>query len=311
MNPMHGVRGLLAAIWLLGAIAAFVFAQYRHIAAPLAIPIALAFLVEISLYACMERLARWPPVLLFASALAPYLIYVFGVRAFRLEAFALVAALAAVAVWWLAVSPRSDALDLLFLAFMAAAYLTKILRGSYPDPLDIDADTLGKLMWIRLGVVSVLHWRPSGDIGFGFIPTKKDWRIGLKYFAWFLPVGIAIGLTLRIGNFGLVPGFWYKAPAAFIGVLWTVALAEEFFFRGMVQARISKWTGMWIAIALASVTFGLAHLWFGNRYPNWKQVAVATALGLFCGRAFVEAKAIRASMVTHALAVGVWRGLFS
>jgi hypothetical protein len=37
---------------------------------------------------------------------------------------------------------------------------------------------------------------------------------------------------------------------------------------------------------------------------------VAGVLGVFCGRAFLQANAVRASMVTHALAVATWRALF-
>ena len=310
MIPMQSVRGLVAAIWLVGGISAFLYAQYKQIPAPVAVPIAAAFLVELSLYANMVHAAAWRPWVLWGSALAPYLIYALGLGQFRLESFALLAALAAVAVWWLRLLPEYSAVDLLFLAFMAAVYLLKLFRHCYPDPYDLDVDTLGKLMWIRVGIASVLRRYPANAAGFGFLPKKAEWQVGLRHFLWFAPLGLALGVAIGIGRFSLVPGFWYKAVLAFIGSLWVVALMEEFFFRGLLQKRLTIWLGIWPGLLLTSAIFGLAHLWFADRFPNWKQVAVAGVLGVFCGRAFLQANAVRASMVTHALAVATWRALF-
>jgi membrane protease YdiL (CAAX protease family) len=312
MMPMRSVRGLLAAIWLVGGIGAFLFAQYKHIPPAIAVPVALAFLVELSLYFPMERATRWPPWLLFASALAPHLIYSVPTGVFHPSLVIVTAGLIAVAVTLPQMQPRAPAIEYGYLVFMAAIYLAKLVRRAYPEPLDgLEVDILGNLMWVRLGIAGLLRNHSAESIGFGFLPRRSEWLTGIKHFLMFLPFGLALGLILKIGGFGLVNGFWYKAPGTFLAILWTVALAEEVFFRGILQPRFSRWLGLWPGLIVTSVIFGLVHLWFANRFPNWKQVAVATVLGLFCGRAFLEAKAIRASIVTHAFAVAAWRTLFS
>jgi membrane protease YdiL (CAAX protease family) len=88
----------------------------------------------------------------------------------------------------------------------------------------------------------------------------------------------------------------------FLGVLWVLAVAEEFFFRGLLQQLLARKLGKQaLAIVLASLIFGAAHL------PNWKLALLATFAGLFYGQAYSQAGSIRAAMVTHALVVTTWR----
>ena len=100
------------------------------------------------------------------------------------------------------------------------------------------------------------------------------------------------------------------AIAEFFGILWVVALSEEFFFRGLLQQWLERWTGSSIgALIIASFFFGAAHLWV-HEFPNWRYSAVAATLGLFCGMAWRETRSIQASMVTHALAATIYRVFF-
>ena len=95
--------------------------------------------------------------------------------------------------------------------------------------------------------------------------------------------------------------------ATFAGVLWVLAVAEEFFFRGLIQQLLSRLLGSNTAgLVFASVLFGLAHLGY-REFPNWRFALVATLAGVFYGRAYLQAQSIRAAMVTHALVVTVWK----
>jgi hypothetical protein len=94
-------------------------------------------------------------------------------------------------------------------------------------------------------------------------------------------------------------------------MLWVTVLSEEFFFRGLLQQWIQKWTGKpVIALALTSILFGLAHLMYPPGFPNWRMVALASVAGVFYGRAFQQGKSIRAAMVTHTLVNVTWRVFF-
>ena len=79
-------------------------------------------------------------------------------------------------------------------------------------------------------------------------------------------------------------------------------VAEDFLARGMRSETVG--------LILASVLFGLAHLAF-RPFPNWRFAIVGGIAGVFYGLAFLQARSVRASMVTHALVVTTWRVFFT
>jgi membrane protease YdiL (CAAX protease family) len=92
--------------------------------------------------------------------------------------------------------------------------------------------------------------------------------------------------------------------------LWVVALAEEFFFRGLLQQWLTAWTRSEAAgLIAASLLFGSVHI-FKTPFPNWKFATLAALAGICYGLAFRRARSIRASMVTHALVVTTWKIFF-
>ena len=148
-------------------------------------------------------------------------------------------------------------------------------------------------MLIRLYASVMLILREVDGTGFGFLPTAQEWKIGVRYFVYFLPVGAAIMFGLGLIRFKTFPTPLAAAPLTFLGVLWVLALGEEFLARGLLQQWISDWTGRpSLGLAFASIAFGLSHLWFRG-FPNWRWVILTTALGWFCGKAYNEAGGIR------------------
>src|SRR5262249_43938085 len=142
-------------------------------------------------------------------------------------------------------------------------------------------DILGKLMLVRLYASVMFVLREVEETGYGFLPNGKDWRIGVRYFLAFLPVGGALFFVLKLAHFRTSPTMLALAPLQFLGFLWVVALPEEFMSRGLLQRWIAGWTGRPnLALALASVAFGATHLWFRG-FPNWRWALVTTALGWF------------------------------
>ena len=53
-------------------------------------------------------------------------------------------------------------------------------------------------------------------------------------FAWFLPIGFPLAFALKAMHFRS-PAPWWVIAGTFFGILWVVALSEEFFFRGLLQ----------------------------------------------------------------------------
>ncbi len=321
MNPMQGsLRGFwftLVIVWSLLILGGLVYAHYLEVPARIAAPVIAAFLWEASFYlvpgfdnvrTAMEQ--RWrPPVLalgMVASALAPYCAYAIPTGTFHWAGLGLLVSLAAAACFCYLFLPRSGYTDSIFLVFMAAVALSGCFSAIYHSPAPgVRLEILGQMMWTRTGVMVMLSFRRAEGIGFGFLPSSAEWAIGLRNYLYFLPVGLPVALSIGLVRFRLMPVEWWQvagiALGTFLGMLWVVALAEEFFFRGLVQQWLcQKLDSRAAGLILASMTFGLVHLPF-RAFPNWRFALVAAVAGLFYGRAYSQSGGIRAAMITHAL----------
>lgn len=318
--------GSLALLWFGSIIAAYFYCEQNHIPLNLAAAALPAFLLEATFYFVLgvegwrTRLEKLPPAgvaaVLTLAAVAPYTAAALGFGFFRWQSLGIIALLAGVVSFWYVLLPHTPATDLLFVLLMAAVYLGNFERTEYLSPYPkLQLEVLGKVMWIRTGAFAMLSVRRMKGVGFGFWPRRGEWVIGLAYFGLFVPVAALAGWMVKFGS-PHAPHFgWAKlitlAVGTFFGVLWVLALGEEFFFRGLLQQWIGAWLkSEWIGLALASILFGLAHLWL-HAFPNWQMVAMAAVAGVFYGLAFRQARSIRASMVTHALTVTAWKMFFS
>jgi uncharacterized protein len=333
-SPGRGARAglvlVLGAGWLLLGLGAWLYARIKGIPERAALPVAAAFLIEFPFYllpafetprAWFGRQAKTGAAwLLAASAVAPWLVYSLATSEARLAHLLLLAAALllitlAVSFWYL-VLPAAPASDALFLVAIAAIYLSKIFDRIYLSPIPkLSISVMGHLMLIRTAALAIITFRGKVNAEYRFLPNREEWLTGFRYFAMMLPVigflywalglvqlrthpnGIGLTVLLTIGTFFLM--------------LWVVALSEEFFFRGLMQQWIEKWSGNpATALIAASLLFGCAHLGFHRIFPNWRWAIVAAILGIFCGLAWQKSRSVQAAMVTHALIVTVWQVFF-
>lgn len=304
-------RYVLMGLWLVGIAAAIAYAHQQHIPPKIAIPVGLAFLIELTFFAGLGRFRWTSPWAVIASGLIPYLVYSIPTGVFRPAQFLELACLAGILGFWLRATRGRPWADWIFLLYAAAVILSGVLNNIFADVEGISKmETLGRIMWFRLAMTCVLMERGSENMRFGFIPNRAEWYTGLRWFVLFLPVGALLIWTLRFAEFKVKSGIWWKAPGTFFGIFLGVALAEEFFFRGMVLERLKQRWGTIAAVGVSSLAFGLVHLWFRD-FPNWRFAVIAGVAGVFYGLAYLEARGIRAAMVTHALVATAWRTLFS
>jgi len=328
MKRMRQFLTTLVVVWTAASIATFFYSQQQNIPTSVALAVLPAFLIEAVFYLMpgfeavrkgFDRLGSKPlrALVLTAFALIPYLVEAPRTGTFRLSSFVALLAVVVVAAFWYAWIRPSLPADLLFMAFLAAVYLSKIFDQIYGQPAPhVKLAILGQLMWIRLGILAVLSLRSLPNARFGFVPSRSEWRIGILFYLFFLPVGGVIAYWLNFAKFHPPTLAWWKlallAPATFLAFLWVVALFEEFFFRAFLQRILAGALGSGMAgLALASVLFGLAHLTSRHSFPNWRFAIVAGVSGIFYGMAFLKAGSVRAGMVTHALVVTTWRLFFS
>jgi membrane protease YdiL (CAAX protease family) len=283
-----------------------------------------AFLLEVIFYASLAseriraRLERLPPplfaVLLTVSAVLPYCLATLAFGTFQWRALASILVLAAAVSFWYILLPKKPAADVLLLVFMAAVWIAGFFKLWYLSPYPkLYLPVLGQLMWFRAGLFAMLSIRRVQGVGFGFWPTAREWSIGVVHYAIFLPLAVVLARLIGFAGFRLPTG-WEKtsllALGTFLGTLWVVALAEEFFFRGLLQQWLTSWSRSEAAgLIAASLLFGSVHI-FKAPFPNWKFATLAALAGICYGLAFRRAHSIRASMVTHALVVTTWKIFF-
>lgn len=318
----------LVAGWLILAASAEAFATTRQVPATITIPLALAFLTEYSFYLLLgfgaarawliENLSRKQLAgAIGASAILPYLIFSCAPGTFRpLPALCWIGISATVSICFL--NPIRSKLwagvrDLAFLSFLAALIISGALRWIFPIPFPkIPMEVLGHVTLVRSAILSILLLRGTGETGIGFVLRWRDLAIGALWFVACLATATPLGIALEQLHLATRRPVFLPSIALVLGVFWVLALSEEFFFRGLLQPWLTDWTGSRAAaLILASFLFAACHLGFRGAFPNWRVASLSLILGLCCGAAFLHSGTIRASMVTHTLAVCAWRLLLS
>ncbi len=249
-------------------------------------------------------------LLLWLSALVPYLIFSLSANVFNRNCFYLLAGLTLIFSFWYAVVPRRVAYDIGFLVLAAAPQITGVFKRFY---VIRQMDVLGHTMWIHVGIFALLVLRDWKSGEFSFWPQPREWQIGSVVFVAAIAPLIGLSQAVHFAHFAAPTAVWWRVfaegVAVFFGSLWVVALSEELFFRGFIQNALEKQWGTVSAILSASLLFGIAHLWTYG-FPNWRYAIVTVLLGIACGIAYWWSGSVRGSMVTHALVVVTWRLFF-
>jgi uncharacterized protein len=314
-------RGFTAAVgigWVVLAAAGIAYARIKAVPTWVVAPALAAFLIEYPFYLApafsgiRERIGGWRlPLFLLASAVLPYLAAC-GAGAFQWIGLAKVAGVALVLGGWFLALPSGAVTNLAFLCVVAALILSRFLDGAYPTPMrGVELHILGRLAVAHMAALALLVAGRIPETGYGFWPTRKEWLTGAICFLLFIPVGLPLALLTKAVHFRTPAPAW-AIIGTFLGALWVIALFEEFGFRGVAQPMIERLTRSRVAaLILTSLLYGLVHLSYGNKFPNWRWVLIAGLLGLFCGIARNRTGNIRAGMVTHALVVAVFRGFLA
>lgn len=124
-------------------------------------------------------------------------------------------------------------------------------------------------------------------------------------------VVVVLTVAWVVGYIGFDPKWPPTAPAHLAANLLFVCVAEEAFFRGLLQDRLarglSRWTsGPWVAVILTSVLFGVAHLGKGP-----VMAGLATLAGVGYGLAYARTNRIEPAVLTHFAVNGMNYLLFS
>jgi len=133
--------------------------------------------------------------------------------------------------------------------------------------------------------------------------TLSSWTIMLKQSWWIVLFGLpfiySIGMVFAYSQIELnilTPGFhalfW---PWVFKNLFFTV-IAEEAMFRGLIQRQLSKHFAPSLAMLIAALLFGFAHVAGG-----WQYVLLSTLAGIVYGYAYLRTGRIEAAILAHLL----------
>jgi len=247
-----------------------------------------------------RRLPAWAPALAIAAAVGG----LDSPRVLDPAALAALAVLAALAWGGVAASRWRCALTVLA-ALLALALSLHLLPGFHPAwlcrdirltpdaapfalALSFDKAAAGLLLLAAFSV-RAMSWRQLAlqgtTIAVGALATAT----------------VSIGVALAAGYVRFEPKWVDAAPAFLVANLLFTCVAEEAFFRGLIQERLMRlaetrrqpaWN--WVAIALSTVLFGLAHAGGGTVY-----LAAATVAGLGYSLVYARTRTIEGAILVH------------
>ncbi|MGA3300864.1 MAG: type II CAAX endopeptidase family protein [Candidatus Acidiferrales bacterium] len=185
------------------------------------------------------------------------------------------------------------------------------MYAEFPFPGQL-THTLTILLALSTGVAAFVLLRRMDGIGYSVTLNKNDiWTI-LLHFAGFALIAILIGTRIGFLTYDPSRARLHPIPLALsvFGILLFTAWPEEFLFRGILQNLFSRsFKNPWAALALASLIFGLSHV-FHAPFPNWKYVFLATIAGLFYGHTWMKTGSLFPAAIVHGLVDILWHILF-
>lgn len=147
----------------------------------------------------------------------------------------------------------------------------------------------------------------AGLILLGLLCTRvvdgEGWRraLGAGLGGGLLAAAAVLGIGLATGYIAFDPNDWHLVLQFGLVNLLFVCVAEEVFFRGVLQERLQRaWAGhkagTACAVALSSLLFGLAHLGGGVTL-----FLLATLAGAGYGAIYARTRSIEAAILAHVL----------
>jgi membrane protease YdiL (CAAX protease family) len=197
---------------------------------------------------------------------------------------------------------RGDWRDFLILAVLGLAVDLRWFEPAWPLRFGV----FNKMLLLDAGIYGFLAIRRLQGVGFDLRLRLADLRIGLREFAIFAPIAIALGLTLGFLHFhAYIPALSYVVLGWIFTFLF-IAVPEELFFRGWMQNLLERRIGARWALAVTAVLFGISHFNKRALHFNWRYVLLAALAGIFYGRAWRQQRRVGASAVTHASVDTLW-----
>ena len=224
--------------------------------------------------------------------------------------------------------------DLAAMLALAVPVAAHWLRGIWVWPEDLYF--FRPLYSVCVGAYGFMVICRLEGVGYRLTFRRTDLAGGFGHFVGFALLAIPLGYLLHFIHFHGHPVTstalaWHASSAAhavavpggvrlaldflatFAGIYVTIAIPEEFLFRGVLQNLLVKSfqharRELW-GLLIASVIFGAAHL-HHPPVPNWRYGILATLAGICYGNVYRTRQSLSASAFTHALVDTAWHFWF-
>jgi uncharacterized protein len=238
----------------------------------------------------------------------PYVLVATSYGMFRWPWLALYLLLPVVISWLLYLASladpeqRGDWRDFVVLLVLGLAVDLRWFEPAWPPRLAV----FSKILLLDAGIYGFLAIRRLQGAGFDLRLSVADLRIGLREFAFFTPIAIALGLGVGFLHFHPELPSLPRAVVAWVFTFFFIAVPEELFFRGWMQNLMERRVGRGWALAVTAILFGLSHFNKRAAHFNWQYVLLAAIAGIFYGRAWRQERRVGASSLTHATVDTLW-----
>jgi membrane protease YdiL (CAAX protease family) len=192
--------------------------------------------------------------------------------------------------------------DYVVLAVLGLAVDLRWFESAWPAHLAI----FGKMLLVDAGIYGFLLVRELDGVGFDLRLRWRDLAVGLRETAFYTPIALALGLSMGFLHVHAVLPGASAIAGAWLFTFFFIAVPEELFFRGWLQNLLERRVGRWRSLLVTSVLFGLAHFNKRAAHFNWQYVLMAAIAGFFYGRAWLSARRVGTSAVTHASVDAIW-----
>jgi uncharacterized protein len=254
-----------------------------------------------------HALSIWLPGLLCA----PYALATGPLGWFRWEWFLLYALLPVAVAALLSLVAKLDPeqhghwLEFIVLLVLGLAVDLRWFEGAWPYKMA----AFNKVLLLDAGLYGFLSIRRLSRVGFDLRLRWNDWKIGLREWAFYAPIAIALGLALGFLHWHRHVERAWTVPLAWLFTFFLIAVPEEIFFRGWMQNLLERRIGRTGALLVTSLLFGLAHFNKRTTFFNWRYVLLAAIAGIFYGRSWRAQRRVGASAITHATVDTLWGAL--
>jgi membrane protease YdiL (CAAX protease family) len=238
----------------------------------------------------------------------PYVLVAWWGGVFQWYWFALYALLPVAVTWLLERARRVDRdgrgswRDFFVLAVLGLAVDLRWFEPAWPARMAI----FNKMLLLDTGIYGFLVIRQLEGVGFDLRLRWRDVGVGLREFAFYVPIALPLGLAMSFLHLHLGWPSLAHAAGAFVLTVFFIAVPEELFFRGWLQNLLEHRIGRLPSLMVTAGVFGLSH--FNKRavHFNWRYVLLAALAGLFYGRAWRAERRVGAAAMTHASVDTVW-----